>query len=56
MTKHLKVKKKAARWTPHLLTPKQNRVQVKFAKELLKIPKYDIRKFANIVRRDESKK
>ena len=36
MTKHLKVRKIAARWIPHLLTPKQRRLRVKCDKELLK--------------------
>ncbi|XP_060594912.1 histone-lysine N-methyltransferase SETMAR-like [Ruditapes philippinarum] len=53
LKKHLKVKKIAARWIPHLLTEKQERV--KCAKKLLKMfPKYNDRKFSNIVTGDES--
>ena len=42
LKKHFKVRKKSARWVPHLLTDEQKRQQVKEAKKLLHMfPKYD---------------
>ena len=55
LKKHLKVRRIAARWVPHLLTDEQKRQRVKVAKKLLQIfPKYDKKQFANVVTGDET--
>ena len=48
------VRKISAMWVPHLLSDGQKKQRVKIAKQLLKIfPKYDEKKFANVVTGDE---
>ena len=55
LKKHLKVRKIAARWVPHLLTDEQKRQRVKVAKKLLQMfPKSDKKQFANVVTGDET--
>ena len=55
LKKHLKVRKISARWVPHLLTDEQKRQRVKVAKKLLQmLPKYDKKRFANVVTGDET--
>ena len=45
----------SARWVPHLLTDCQKKQRVKIVIQLLKIfPKYDGKKFANVVIGDET--
>ena len=54
LKKHLKVRKKFARWVPHLLTDEQNRQWVKVAKKLLQMfQTCDKKQFANVVTGDE---
>ena len=51
----LNVRKISARWVPHLLSDGQKKQRVKIAKQLLKIfPKYDEKKFANLVTGNET--
>ena len=51
----LNVKKISAWWVPHLLTDGQKKQIVKITKQLLKIfPKYEEKKFANVVTGDET--
>ena len=51
----LNVRKISARCMPHLLSDGQKKQSVKIAKQLLKIfPKYDEKKFANVVTGDET--
>ena len=51
----LKMKKKSARWIPHLLTEEQTRTRVRMARKLLKrFPRYDKKLFMNIATGDES--
>ena len=55
LKKHLKVRKIAAGWVPHLLTDEQKRQRVKVAIKLLQMfPKYDKKQFVNFVTVDET--
>ena len=55
LKKHLKVRKKSARWVPHLLTGEQKKQRIKVAKTLLQMfPKYDKKQFAYVVTGDET--
>lgn len=55
LKKKLGLRRKVARWIPHLLTPEQKKLRVNTAKKLLKMfPKFDRRVFANIVTGDET--
>ena len=55
LKKKLGLTRKVARWIPHILTKKQKAARVKMAKKLLKMyPKFDRKKFVNIVTGDET--
>ena len=55
LKKKLGLRRKTARWIPHLLTNEQKRKRVLIAKKLLKLyPKFDRRVFADIVTGDET--
>ena len=49
LKKHLKVRKRNARWIPHLLTDEQKKTYVTMAKLLKIYPKYSKKAFDNLI-------